>query len=454
MRPNRTVVPLIVALALSVAPAAPASDHDAEGMGAPPVPFLHQLRPARGMRALSAGTLGALPRAITPPGYYDLSVAGDVSLGGAIFRNGYPFIHQDGGVYNTAVGTDALISLTSGYYNVAFGYRALRDNQSGFGNTAVGGVALLYNTTGSGNTAIGDMTLRQNLTGSGNIGIGQYALVSNVGGNGNTAVGYSAALYTASGSGNTAIGREALRYNTTGAGRQTAVGYRAAFRNYNQENTAVGAYALYNNATGRNNVAIGSYSLYFSVSGDDNIALGRRAGQAVSGASSRNIFIGNEGAMGVENDTIRIGSTQGRAFLAGVAGVTTDVDDAMPVLVSSEGQLGTMSSSRRYKEKIRDMERASEPLLELRPVTFRFKRSFANGERPIQFGLIAEEVAEVFPELVTYDDAGRPETVKYHLLSVLLLNELQEERRAGAERDRRLAELERMVEGLASRRLR
>ena len=375
-------------------------------------------------------------------------MAGDVSFGGAIFRNGYPFIHQDGGVYNTAVGTDAMISITTGYYNVAFGYRALRDNAGGAGNTAAGGVALLNNTSGSSNTAIGDMTLRENLTGDGNTAIGRYALVSNVDGDGNTAIGYSALLYTSTGNGNTAIGTEALRYNTTGAGLQTAVGYRAAFNNFNQENTVIGARALYTNVTGRNNVVVGSYALYFSVSGDDNIALGRRAGYNLAGASARNILIGSEGPSGVETDTIRIGDAQTATFVAGVRGVTTGAADAVTVMVDSAGQLGTVSSSRRYKEEIRDMERVSDPLLDLRPVTFRYKRAFAAGDKPIQFGLVAEEVAEVFPELVVYDQQGRPESVKYHLLSVLLLNELQEERREGVERDRRLADLEQRLNRL------
>ncbi len=442
MRPNLMLVLLTFMLALSFSTVASAGELGAEGMGVAPVPFLDELRPDRGMRALTGGTLGVLPRAITPPGSYDLSVAGDVSIGGAIFRNGYPFIHQDGGVYNTAVGTDALISLSTGYYNVAFGYRALRENVDGSGNTAAGGVALLNNTSGSSNTAMGDMTLRENLTGNGNTAIGRYALVLNADGNFNTAIGYSALLYTSTGNGNTAIGTEALRYNTTGAGLQTAVGYRAAFNNFNQENTAIGANALYTSVTGRNNVAIGSYSLFFSVSGDDNIALGRRAGYNLGGGSARNILIGNEGPAGVESDTIRIGDAQTATFLAGVRGATTGVADAMTVMVDSNGQLGTIDSSRRYKEEIRDMAQVSDPVLDLRPVTFRYQRAFADGDKPIQFGLVAEEVAEIFPELVVYDDQGRPESVKYHLLSVLLLNELQEERRANAERDRRLADLE------------
>ena len=107
--------------------------------------------------------------------------------------------------------------------------------------------------------------------------------------------------------------------------------------------------------------------------------------------------------------------------------MTTGIDDAVPVLVDSAGQLGTVSSSRRYKQDIEDMAGASESLLSLRPVTFRYKKTFKDGDKPIQYGLIAEEVAEVFPDLVVYTEDGEPETVKYHLLATLLLNELQKQ---------------------------
>ena len=126
-----------------------------------------------------------------------------------------------------------------------------------------------------------------------------------------------------------------------------------------------------------------------------------------------------------EPSNIRIGDMQTKTFIAGIRGVTTDAADAISVLIDSNGQLGTVSSSRRFKEDIRDMGRESERLYSLRPVTFRYEQEFAAGEKPIQFGLIAEEVAEVFPELVVYDDQGRPEAVKYRLLSTLLLNELK-----------------------------
>jgi hypothetical protein len=148
-----------------------------------------------------------------------------------------------------------------------------------------------------------------------------------------------------------------------------------------------------------------------------------------------------------ESATIRMGTsgTHARAFLAGIRGVTTGVADAIPVLIDSAGQLGTVSSSRRFKEEIRDMGEATERLLQLRPVLFRYKPEVQSGARPLEYGLIAEEVAEIFPELVVHDEEGKPFTVKYHLLSSMLLNELQRLREAHA---RELAGLSERVAAL------
>ncbi len=111
--------------------------------------------------------------------------------------------------------------------------------------------------------------------------------------------------------------------------------------------------------------------------------------------------------------------------IKGISGVMTGINNAVPVLIDSAGQLGTINSSRRYKEDIDNMARASDNLLSLRPVIFRYKKAIEDGDIPIQYGLIAEEVAKVFPALVVYNEHGEPETVKYHLLATLLLNELQ-----------------------------
>jgi hypothetical protein len=173
------------------------------------------------------------------------------------------------------------------------------------------------------------------------------------------------------------------------------------------------------------NTACGFKALNTNTTGQRNIALGQQAGLNLT-TGNDNITIGNVG-VAAEAATIRMGTagTHTRAFIAGIRGVTTGVANAIPVLIDSNGQLGTISSSRRFKEEIRAMGDATERLLALRPVTFRYKPEVQAGERPLEYGLIAEEVAEVFPELVVFDEEGKPFTVKYHLLSSMLLNELQ-----------------------------
>jgi len=152
---------------------------------------------------------------------------------------------------------------------------------------------------------------------------------------------------------------------------------------------------------------------------------------------SDNIAIGNNGD-GNESGTIRIGDAdQTRTFIAGITGVT----DGVSVLIDSAGQLGTVSSSRRYKEDIEEMAGASDGLLSLRPVTFRYKKAFVDDDKPIQYGLIAEEVAEIFPDLVVYNEDGEPETVKYHLLATLLLNEFQKLEQVTADQEAQLVSL-------------
>ena len=151
-------------------------------------------------------------------------------------------------------------------------------------------------------------------------------------------------------------------------------------------------------------------------------------GNATTG--SNNIYLGaNVGGVAGESNTMYLGlqGTQTKTVIAGIRGITTGAADAIPVLIDSNGQVGTVSSSRRYKEDIEDMAGASDSVLGLRPVTFRYTKAFTDGSKPIQYGLIAEEVAEVFPDLVVYNDDGEPETVKYHLLATMLLNELQKQ---------------------------
>lgn len=187
-------------------------------------------------------------------------------------------------------------------------------------------------------------------------------------------------------------------------------------------NTAVGVNSLIKNVTGNNNTAIGIDALANNISGTHNVALGIAAGVDV-GDGSVNIMIGSPGVSG-DNHTTRIGQYQARAFIAGVNGTNVS---GVNVVVDANGQLGTVSSSARYKEDVNDIGGASDRLLQLRPVTFQYKEAYASGETSKEFGLIAEEVAQVFPELVVFNENNQPETVKYRLLSSLLLNEVQKQ---------------------------
>ncbi len=416
------------------------------------------------------------PRTVTPPGFYDLSIEGDVSLGGSLFRGGSPFMHTDGSK-NTALGYDALISGTTANNNTAFGYHALRDttsgglntavgtgslerNTSGFMNTAIGNGTLATNTEGFRNTAVGHSSLPSNSTGDENTAMGMVAMLSNTTGNRNTAIGIYTLHAASEADDNTAVGAQALRKTTTGfsnsalgsfalysntiGSQNTAVGHEALHANTEGTyNTAVGYQALQANTTGMRNTAVGDHALASVEEGLFNVAIGYGAGGQLT-TGSNNIFVGHYGIDG-DSYTIRIGiSTHAKTFIHGIRGKTTTNADATAVLIDSAGQLGTVSSSRRTKREIRDIADASDRLLDLRPVTFRYKAHGA--EAPIRYGLIAEEVAEVLPELVVYDDGGQPETVLYHLLAPMLLNELQEARRMLEDQQRVLDEQQRRLD--------
>jgi hypothetical protein len=253
----------------------------------------------------------------------------------------------------------------------------------------------------------------------GNTALGYEALASNINGVQNTAVGTGAQNANPSGAGNTSLGFNSLASNTSGS-----------------KNTAIGNLALVGLAAGSGNTAIGSNAFENLGAGSNNIGIGSGAG-AFMGAGSNNIDIGYAG--GNESATIRLGTsgTQTRAFIAGIYGTATGGTGAA-VVVDANGQLGTVSSSRHYKEDIQAMGEASDRLLQLRPVTFHYKKPNAEGDKPLQFGLIAEEVAAVMPELVVNNKDGQPETVAYHLLPALLLNELQKEHRLNLEQSAQL----------------
>ncbi len=228
------------------------------------------------------------------------------------------------------------------------------------------------------------------------------------------------------------MGSQALLGNTTG--------YR---------NTGVGVWTQFATSNGSGNTSLGYFALLTN-EGSDNIAIGDSAGSNVT-TGNDNIYIGHPGGSAAEGATIRIGDGQTRAFLAGVRGTTTGAANAIPVLVDSNGQLGTISSSRRLKQDIEALDEEAARLLALRPVRFRYRAHAIEGDTTPQYGLIAEEVAEVFPQLVVYDAEGRPETVRSNLLVPLLLGELQRQRADDEARWRAMAARLEALESRAAR---
>jgi len=192
-------------------------------------------------------------------------------------------------------------------------------------------------------------------------------------------------------------------------------------------------------------------ALYNATTGYRNVALGYQAGYALTTGSDNIIVGGNNQGTSADAGVIRIGASayQKKAFIAGIRGVKTGATGAVAVLIDANGQLGTINSSRRFKEDIQPMGSVSERLFSLRPVTFRYKEPYVDGSKPVQFGLIAEEVAEAFPELVVYGKDGKPETVSYHLLATLLLNEFQKEHSVTLAQANRIAALEKQSVELA-----
>ena len=356
----------------------------------------------------------------------------------------YALYHNTTASENTACGYEALYSNTvetgnQAQDNTAYGYQALYSNTYGIENTASGAYAL-YSNTGNDNTAIGYTALRSNTTGNGNVAIGIVAMSENTTGGANTATGGAAMYYNTTGNNNTASGSTALYSNTAG-NNNTASGFEALNSTQGSDNTASGAYALNSNSAS-GSTADGYQALGTSTTGQYNAAFGYMAGYNVT-TGSNNIEIGNQGTAS-DSGAIRIGAagTQTSAFIAGIYGTKTSANNAVPVLIDSNGNLGTISSSRRYKEDIQDMGDASAGLMRLRPVTFRYKNPFADGSKPMQYGLIAEEVAEVYPDLVARSGDGQIETVKYQLLDPMLLNEVQKQQAEIRELQERLSKME------------
>jgi hypothetical protein len=358
-----------------------------------------------------------------------------------------PFPALTTGTENTAVGHTTLTNNTSGERNSALGHQALDSNTTGRDNSAVGDSALFSNTTGEGNSAFGSVALFGNTSGTDNSAVGWSALIENTVGSRNSAVGSGALSTNTEGNENSVMGTGAMGENQTGS-KNTAAGEGVMFANTTgNENSAFGQSALFSNTTGNGNAALGQSALSQNSTGSENTAVGQLAlsnlvtgkenvavGTQASGelqAGSENIYVGAyTGGVEEESKTIRIGvpGKQEKAFLAGVFG--TAITEGVPVAVKAGGQLGTEPSSRRFKTDIQPIGSALDRLMELRPISFRYKQADLLGSSDrVRYGLLAEQVAKVYPNLVARDAVGRPYTVIYQELPALLLAEVQEQNR-------------------------
>jgi hypothetical protein len=323
-------------------------------------------------------------------------------------------VSRTSGVWNTGTGFEALNHLTAGNQNTATGLRALFSNTSGSNNTANGVYALYSNTTGWYNSAVGVYALSNNTIGNYNMANGYQALQSNTTGANNTANGSKALYSNTTGHSNTANGFAAL-YRNLGSLNNTASGVDALGGNRSGNfNTANGVQALQSNLIGDGNTANGAAALVSNTSGSNNTALGLLAGNNVTTAGNVICIGANVVGANVSNS----------CFIGQIFGATSSGGTA--VFINSDGKLGTSTSSRRFKEEIKPMERASEALFALKPVTFRYKKGVDPQGIP-QFGLVAEEVEEVNPDLVVRDGEGKVNTVRYDAVNAMLLNEFLKE---------------------------
>jgi Chaperone of endosialidase len=326
---------------------------------------------------------------------------------------------------NTAEGQNALFSRTTGGYNTAIGFFSLRALTDGNFNTATGAGTLLSNT-GDENTATGAGALLSNTTGEFNTATGGFALLSNQGGGRNNAVGSRALFAHVIGDFNNAVGAFALASDTEGQANN-AFGDEVLFSNtIGSNNVAMGDNALHSNTIGSENTAIGRNALYFNTAGSANTALGPSAGEGVTNADHV-ICIGHSGA-----------NVSNSCFIGHIYGAMIDPATAINVGIDASGKLGTTASSRRFKRDIKPMDKASDAILALKPVSFRYN---SDARSTPCFGLIAEEVAEVSADLVVRDKNGEILSVRYDQVNAMLLNEFLKEHRKNQKQESTIAEL-------------
>jgi hypothetical protein len=337
----------------------------------------------------------------------------------------------------TGAGWYSLYLDTSGNYNTGLGAGALALNNAD-SNTAVGAAALLLNTTGTNNTAIGTDALVYNDAAEQNTATGAFALFSHVSGNGNTANGANALFSDVSGQLNTAMGAGALFTVNNGfnGSFNTAVGASTLFNNNGADNTAIGAGALQANDTGGENVAVGVSALVSNTTGNNNIAIGYFAGSGQT-TGNDNIYIGfNLGGTAGESNACRIKSIFGQTAPSGSA-----------VFIDANNRLGTSTSSKRFKEDIEPMGQASDALFVLKLVTFRYKKGIDPAGTQ-QFGLVAEDVEKVNPDLVVRDKDGKPYSVRYDQVNAMLLNEFLKEHRTFVQEPHKVAQQQKEIDVL------
>jgi hypothetical protein len=436
---------ILIAVALACFALAPAPN--GFGVSPPPDGGYGGGNTAEGTNALFSRTTGVWNTALGYQALYHVTTGNQntatgfqtlfsTTTGSLSVANGSQALYSNTtGSFNTATGFRTLYSNTTAFDNTGNGYEALAFNVTGRDNTATGFRAL-YNNDGDQNTANGSQALSRNTDGSDNAATGFKALFNDTMGGSNTANGSQALFSNTSGSSDTATGFQALFSNTMG-NFNTANGSQALFSNTTGiTNNATGNAALTSNTTGTGNNAFGASALLLNVVGSNNTAIGDTAGAQIT--QSGNVCIG-EGVQGVagENDTTRI-----RNIYASVAS-----DRA--VYVNSDNKLGTLMSSRRFKDEIKPMNKASEALLGLKPVTFRYKQELDPHHIPM-FGLIAEEVEKVNPDLVTRNKKGEAETVRYDAINAMLLNEFLKEHRKMQKLEATIAKQQKQIEALTT----